>query len=199
MRRYVAEEPPRPLHPLLVFRWGIPAAVDVAHIHRVAMGVRRRVCGRPHRSSADLTEKDFAVRRREVASVLYRRLDGSIAKIREIVRLPIVASARGQQRVKRLLPGAIRLHADVFPERFSEMPHRFDRLPPGFRVAGMKERKRDDLGAVHRRRKERKRRGLAQYRPDRGLVALFLGRITSYNVCYTKLLRTRGPDTRRRA
>jgi hypothetical protein len=68
------------------------------------MGVRRGVGGRPHRGSADLAEKDFAVRRREVADVLDGRLDGSIADIREIVRLPIVARARGQQRIERLLP-----------------------------------------------------------------------------------------------
>ena len=51
------------------------------------------------------------------------------------------------------------------------MPHRFDRLSPDFQVAGMKERKDDDLGAVDLRRKKRKRRGFAQYRPDRGLIA----------------------------
>src|SRR5512132_1144373 len=67
------------------------------------------------------------------------------------------------------------------------MPHRFDRLSPGFRVAGMKERKYDDLGAVHLLRKKRKRRGFAQYRPDRGLIALFLGELTVLLECRCRI------------
>jgi hypothetical protein len=58
------------------------------------------------------------------------------------------------------------------------MPHRFDGLSPGFRVAGMEEREYDDLGAVRLRRKKRKRRGFAKYHPDRGLVALSFGELT---------------------
>jgi len=141
----------------------------------------------PFRSSAgvsqrpwtsDLTEKDLAMRRWKVADVLQGRIDGFIAQFREIVRLPIIARARRQQRVEGLLPGAIRLHADEFPQRLSEMPHRLDRLSPGLRVAGVKERKRDDPGAVHLRRKKRKRGGLAKHRPDRGLLALSLDELT---------------------
>src|SRR5512141_3324244 len=63
------------------------------------------------------------------------------------------------------------------------MPHRFDGLSPGFLVAGMKDREYDDLGAVHLRRKERKRGGFAQYRPDRGLLAELLGELAVLLEC----------------
>src|SRR5512141_3457537 len=68
------------------------------------------------------------------------------------------------------------------------MAHRFDGLSSGFLVAGMKEREYDDLGAVHLRRKKRKRGGFAQYRPDRGLIAEFPGELTVLLECRGRLL-----------
>ena len=52
-------------------------------------------------------------------SVPTRRDDGveeAVLERREVVGLPVVAGARGEQRVERLLPGRVRLDADVLAE-----------------------------------------------------------------------------------
>ncbi len=136
----------------------------------VAVRVRRGVRGRPGGGTADGAEKDLALRRRQLPDVRDDGVEEPVLERREIVGLPVIAGAGGEQRVEGLLPGDVRLDADVFAQGGAELAQRLDERLTLLRVARIDQRERDDLLAVDLLGEERQRRRLAQDGPHGELV-----------------------------
>ena len=173
MRRGILKGLARPrAHPLIVARIG-PATVHVHDVVRIAAdkGSGRRFHAR-HRT-AELGHEDLALRSRQAAGGGDHEVERRIAQRAEVVRLPVVAAARCQQRIEGGLErGVGRRPQRASPIGIAELQHRGGGALAGFDIAAVDKGKDHHLGAVGRCGKERQRRRLAQHRPH----AQFVGR-----------------------
>lgn len=77
------------------------------------------------------------------------------------MRLPVIARTFRQKWIEGLLPGCIRLHADVLAVRLAESAQRRDQPFACARITRITYSQRDDLLPMHVRRQEGQRRCLA--------------------------------------
>ena len=143
-----SEEVARPADAARVVGWVRPAAVEVHDELGVAVRVRRGARGRPGSGAAEGAEKDLALRGRQLPDVRDDDVEEPVLERREVVGLPIIAGAGGEQRVEGLLPGDVRLDADVFAQGGAERAQRRDERRPLLRVARIEQRERHDPLAV---------------------------------------------------
>ena len=104
--------------------------------------------------AADKAKEYLAVRRGKALHVFHRDVNGAVTQVDKVVLFPVIPSSRCQQRVKGLLPGTVRLHADEFPEDRAKFSHRFNRPSPLFGIASVKRTEGDDFGTVYLRREK---------------------------------------------
>ena len=160
----------RPADAAFVVASVLPAAVDIHHEARVAVRVGGRVRGDSGRRGPDRAKEDLALRRRQGPDVLDQGVEQAVGERREVVRLPVVACAGRQQRVERLLPRRVRLHADVLAQHRAERPQRIDQRLALRRLAGVADCEREDLRVLYRFRQEGQRWCLARDYPHGELV-----------------------------
>ena len=91
------------------------------------------------------------------------------------MRLPVIARPPHQERIEGLLPGDVRLHANVFAVRRAEPAQRRDELFPLSGIARITHGERDDLFPVDVRREEGQRGRFASDHPDVELIRHRLG------------------------
>lgn len=148
------------------------------HVHHV-IGVPARIGHRLGRNAcrlgADCADEYLGLGRRQRAGVFDDSVDQAVAELHQVVRLPVVARTRRQERIERLLPSGERLHPDVFAEHHPERAQRRDELHPHGGVICVEDGERDDLFPVDVGRQERERRRLSGNHPDVELVRHRLG------------------------
>src|SRR6266699_1461556 len=84
----------------------------------------------------------------EFARVLDHRIEGRVGQGRKIVRLPVVAEARGEQGVKGALPHHIGLGTNVFTKDLCEAPNGGDQILALGRISSVEDGEHDDLFSV---------------------------------------------------
>ena len=120
VRSRLLEDTPRPrAHALVVAAVG-PAAVHVHDVVRVAGDERGRVGLDARHRAAELGEEDLALRPGQGRRRRDRDVDRVIAQAAEVVRIPVVAPARGEERIERLLESGVWGRPDVDAERIAE-------------------------------------------------------------------------------
>lgn len=148
------------------------------HVHHV-LGVPARVghcLGRyAGRLAADRADKDLALRRRQCACVFDDDIDRAVAELREVMRLPVVARTRREERIEGLLPCGVRLHPDVLAVRRAEPAQRPDQLLTLSRVACIAQGEHNDLFPMDVLGQEGQRGRLPHDHPDGELVRHCLG------------------------
>ena len=102
----------RPPDTRRVFRGRVPPRVNVHHEIDVAMRVGGRLGGNTVDRAAEAADEDFALGGRELPDRLQEQLDQAVSKLDEVVRLPVVPRARGQQGIEGRLPPRERGRAD---------------------------------------------------------------------------------------
>ena len=105
-----------------------------------------------------------------VADRVEDRLDRRVGEVDEVVALPVVPRARGQQRVEGLLPAGEGHRADHVGDRVAEGAQRRHRLLAVGDVAGVAGGEDQHLAPVPFLGQEGQRRRLAHHRPDGELV-----------------------------
>ncbi len=134
------------------------------------MRVGGRILGHPVHRAAEMADEDLAFGRRQFARVLDDRLDRGVADLSEIVRFPVVARARGEQRIEGRLPAGEGVRTDHVGDRLAERAERRGRLLARRHVTGVAECEHHDFPAVPVLGQKRQRRRLAQHHPDGQLV-----------------------------
>ena len=165
-RRRVAVQRTRPVAAGRVVGRALPAPVDVHDAARVAPrvgGFRRRDC---RHGAAELGEEDLALGPRRLLGRLDGEVDQSVVHGAEVVRLPVVACAGGEQRIEGRLERGVGIAPEVAAGGRAEAEHRRGRARAGIGVARVQHREDDHVLAVNRLGQEGQRRRLAQHRPD---------------------------------
>jgi hypothetical protein len=113
MRRGRVEKRSGPGDALLILLSALPTSVHVQHevgiAVRVGGVVRRDPCG----LAAEQADEDLTMGGWELARILDDDVEGCVVQTREVVRLPVIARAGREQRVKRALPPDVGLRAEV--------------------------------------------------------------------------------------
>ena len=91
------------------------------------------------------------------------------------MRLPVIAGSRRKKRIESLLPGRVRLHANVFAEGRAELTQRRDQFLALRGIARIAQGQHDDLFAVDVYRQKGKRGRFARHHPDIEFVRHRLG------------------------
>lgn len=159
----------------LVLGGRLPAGVHVQGVVGVSARVGRCIRRYAGRLAAERANEDLAMRRWQLAGVFDDGVDRTVAELREVVRLPVIARTRRQERIKGLLPCGVRLHADVFAVCRAESAQRLNQLLAISGVARIAQGERDDLFSVHLFGQERQWRRLPGKHPDVEVVRHRLG------------------------
>src|SRR5262249_6302724 len=124
-RRFL-EELARPADAALVLLRALPSPVHVHHELGVAVGIRgclgRDATGVPSQQP----DEDLRMWRGQLAGVCDEGVDRLAPELGEIVRLPVVARPRRQQRVECALPSGIGLNTDVLAVSLAERAYWLD-------------------------------------------------------------------------
>ena len=110
-------------------------------------------------------------------AVLDQRVDQPIVYAREVVRLPVVACARREERIERLLPAGVGMRPHDVGDRLAEATQRLERALAGGHVAGVEHGQDDDLRAVHGDWQEGKWRRFPDHDPGHDVVGGLRGEL----------------------
>ena len=164
------EELARPGDAVRVLGRVLPAGVHVHEEAGAALGEGGRVRVDPLGGAAELGDEHLAFTGRQPADALGQEVDQAVVDRIEIVRLPVVAGTRREQRVEGLLPAGERVRADDVGDRLAQRAERRQRLLAFRHVAGVAGGEDQDLAAVPFLGQERQGRRLAHHDPDGELV-----------------------------
>src|SRR6185312_7327866 len=93
----------------------------------------------------------------KLASEVHENVDETIADLEEIVRLPVVAHSRREERIENRLPGGERLRSDHVRNRPAELAQRLEHALASGDVARIARREHQNLLAMPLRWQEGKR------------------------------------------
>ena len=159
----------------LVLSGRLPATVHIHDVVSVPARVGHRIRRDAGRLATHRADKDLTLRGRQLAGIFDDGVDRAVAKSREVMRLPIVPRAPRQERIEGLLPGGVRLDADLLAVRRAESAQRLDQFLALSGVARIAQGERDDLFSVDLLRQERQWGCLPGYHPDVEIVRHRLG------------------------
>lgn len=103
-----------------------PATMDIHGVFGITVAVRHSVGRWPGCRTTIGAKENLALGRGLLLDVVNHGVEQAIIECSEIVGFPVVTRPRRKQRIKSLLPGCVRLHADMLTERSCEIEQGVD-------------------------------------------------------------------------
>src|SRR5690348_2378724 len=128
------------------------------HVHEIlslATRVRRLLVRDAADRSTQLSERYFRLIVGKTVREVHEYVDQAVAHVEEVVRLPVIAHSRGEQRIEDGLPCRERLRADDVGDGVPELTKRCERAFTIGDVTRVARGKHEDLATVPFGGKER--------------------------------------------